>query len=542
MSQPKERWIVYQSKSTMTEEAKRLKNLRKTKLTAFNRKQKNLQSHIEGSADIAKLQEAHLELKDAFKALEGMHESYVGVVEEAVLEEEGDYMESPSNNLHTMDTRVTERICKLREEENLASDRKMMDERKNKFKLSMEAFGNPSKLITELSIGNTVSFADMRIELSKVETSYENLVKEKIELLSQSSTEDFSPLVADFQSLVIDEVEKCKSVALAYMKDTPPPAPAIRASGGASSGSGFSVTKRETVMLPHFSGDEKTAYLKFPVWKEQWTDHIKEYEERYRPTMLLNHLDEKAQLQIVGLETNYEEAMKQLESYYGDSKKIIRACLDELRSQSVVSQFDYKGLVQYKKILLNNYARLKAAGLQHEMSNTAAMGVIIRKFPIHEAVEWQKFLSEQDKSELNQPFPAFIRWLEKAGTSWELLAAAGTGIKGKSGTAQVHHSFYGEEGQESDKVKRVCYKCGQEGHMKKDCGKKDHKSTGGGKNTGSSVVRKPRAPPKHKKFHCAYHKGASDRFCVTWSCPSVKYTPYSERVKLMKENLDCKTC
>ena len=106
----------------------------------------------------------------------------------------------------------------------------------------------------------------------------------------------------------------------------------------------------------------------------------------------------------------------------------------------------------------------------------------------------------------------------------------------------MHHSFYGEEGQESDKVKRVCYKCGQEGHMKKDCGKKDHKSTGGGKNTGSSVARKPRAPPKHKKFHCAYHKGASDRFCVTWSCPSVMYTPYSERVKLMKENLDCETC
>ena len=110
MSQPKERWIVYQSKSTMTEDAKRLKNLRKTKLAAFNRKQKNLQSHIDGSADVAKLQEAHSELKDSFKALEGIHESYVGVVEEAVLDEEGGYMESASNTLHTMDTRVTERV------------------------------------------------------------------------------------------------------------------------------------------------------------------------------------------------------------------------------------------------------------------------------------------------------------------------------------------------------------------------------------------------------------------------------------------------
>ena len=99
-------------------------------------------------------------------------------------------------------------------------------------------------------------------------------------------------------------------------------------------------------MLPHFSGDEKSAYLKYPVWKKQWEEHIQEYEEKYRATMLLSHLDDKAQLQIVGLETNYEEAVKQLDSYYNDSKKVIRACLDEIRAQPQVSQYDYKGLVQ----------------------------------------------------------------------------------------------------------------------------------------------------------------------------------------------------
>ena len=44
--------------------------------------------------------------------------------------------------------------------------------------------------------------------------------------------------------------------------------------------------------------------------------------------MLLNHLDEKTQLQIVGLEPNYIAAMAQLDSYYSDAKKVIRSCLD----------------------------------------------------------------------------------------------------------------------------------------------------------------------------------------------------------------------
>ena len=80
--------------------------------------------------------------------------------------------------------------------------------------------------------------------------------------------------------------------------------------------------------------------------------------------------------------------IKQLDKYYVDAKKVIKACLDEIKSSPTMGQFDYKGLVAYKKILVNNHARLKASNLEHEMSNTATMGVLLRKFPIHEAVEW----------------------------------------------------------------------------------------------------------------------------------------------------------
>ena len=98
-------------------------------------------------------------------------------------------------------------------------------------------------------------------------------------------------------------------------------------------------------MLPKFSGDEKFAFLKYPVWKQQWSSHITEYEEKYRATMLLNHLDAKALEQIVGLENQYDKAMEQLDKYYNDAKKIAKACLDEIRAHSAIGAHDYKALV-----------------------------------------------------------------------------------------------------------------------------------------------------------------------------------------------------
>ena len=135
-------------------------------------------------------------------------------------------------------------------------------------------------------------------------------------------------------------------------------------------------------MLPQFSGEEKTAFLQYPIRKKQWLSHISEYEVKYRATMLLNHLDTKAKEQIIGFENEYDLAIEKLEKYYNDAKKIIKACLDEIRGHGNISAHDYKALVSYKKCLTNNHTRLKACNLDHEMSNTAALSVIIRKLPL----------------------------------------------------------------------------------------------------------------------------------------------------------------
>ena len=162
-------------------------------------------------------------------------------------------------------------------------------------------------------------------------------------------------------------------------------------------------------MLPQFSGEEKTAFLQYPIWKKQWSSHITEYESKYRATMLLNHLDAKAKEQIVGFETEYEQAILKLERYYNDPKKLIKACLDEIRGHTNIGAYDYKALVNYKKCLVNNYTRLKASNLDHEMSNTAALAVLVRKFPLHEAVKWQEHLAELDHATQARLFGAFMK-------------------------------------------------------------------------------------------------------------------------------------
>ena len=225
----------------------------------------------------------------------------------------------------------------------------------------------------------------MRAELEKIEAILSKLMDEKAKLITLNPTADIVALSEQFNSRVVDEVARCKKIALEYVKDdVTVTASAADTGGGGKRRSSFSTTKRETVMLQQFSGEEKTAFLQYLIWKKQWLSHISEYEVKYGATMLLNHLDSKAKEQIIGFENEYDKAMEKLEKYYNDAKKIINACLNEKRSHGNINAHDYRALVSYKKCLTNNYTRLKACNLDHEMSNTAALGVIVRKLPLHE--------------------------------------------------------------------------------------------------------------------------------------------------------------
>ena len=101
---------------------------------------------------------------------------------------------------------------------------------------------------------------------------------------------------------------------MAALKDTDD-----NAVSASSSTTMTSSTKKEPVRLPSFEGALKSSpFLKFPVWIERWEKLINQYDEVWRPSILLDHLDDAAREKFVGYESNYTEAMKRLRKFYGD--------------------------------------------------------------------------------------------------------------------------------------------------------------------------------------------------------------------------------
>ena len=136
-----------------------------------------------------------------------------------------------------------------------------------------------------------------------------------------------------------------------------------------------------------------------------------EYDERWRSGLLWDHIDEAARSKFIGWETDYGEAMKRLDRFYGDPLKVVSCVMKEVMSQSVIVEGDYRMLAIYSITLENNFNRLKGLNLEHEMSNTSTMNLIMKRFPRLVAEKWNEHLSAQDSDVKARPFSEFIVWL-----------------------------------------------------------------------------------------------------------------------------------
>ena len=288
-----ERWITADE---MAENKKKMKIARRSKLGSFTRKQKHLQALLDEESDGALLEKSYDELSDALKDVEKTHEEYLLLLEEDELDAEDSYLDDPSDTLARMHISVGKAIANAKTRADVADKdaekKRLYEGSLAAFRAGIESFGNPSTNLTLLSTEKTVSCLDMRAELSKLEVAMSKLMEDKVKLLNMDPAADITAECEMFNSRVVDEVARCKRIILEYVKDDVASRTVAAADTGGGTGSGrssFSTTKRETVMLPQFSGDEKTAFLKYPVWKQQWDGHITEYEHKYRATMLLNH-------------------------------------------------------------------------------------------------------------------------------------------------------------------------------------------------------------------------------------------------------------
>ena len=264
----------------MADSVKKAKAVRVSKLGSFTRKKNHLVQLLDGGASSQKLKEVYLELSNAFKDLEKAQEDLLVEVPEDQIETELAYLDAPAVLLSEMDLRVstaaqTERQSQVaaQTEADATLKKQEFTAAQASFRTKLEGFGKMSANLTLLSSEKNISYADMRLEIKKLEDSQAKLVEERVKLVNMDPTADLSAFIDMFNNMVVVEVDNCKRIALEYLKEdvsaTSDTTEVLSTGRGSGSGVTFSSTKRETVMLPKFSGEEKTAYLIYPVWKEQ---------------------------------------------------------------------------------------------------------------------------------------------------------------------------------------------------------------------------------------------------------------------------------
>ena len=500
-------------------------------------------------------------VRDCYGKLEQAHDDYLLVAEIDISEDPDGiaYMNAPDASYEQVLERYAQ-YAKVDSEQQVVVRRQLEDEAHHKEKLAREEreqsekesaearrmeeagrqFANDqTQLISCIEAFNKtivgvrdsieeISPGDKRNEWSKVESEYSILKQSFTKVLGIDPSFDVALIRQKFEEeaeLVFLETRK---VILPLLKDSP------LTSGGTSSTSS-SLVKRESVGLPKFEGDEKSSpFLKFPIWKQQWDVLIKDYEVEFRASVLLKHIDEPAQQKFVGYENKYDEAMSRLVQYYGDPLKVVGCVMEEVNSPSEIPEGDYEGLIMYTDVLRNNYNRLTAMGegYEHEMSNSTAMTNVLRKFPRTIGERWHEHLSTQSRDLKAKPFPILIQWLQSRKEIWEGMAGVDVG---RSKGANVN---YLQHDGESSSQQKVCFKCGQKGHVRRDCPKNEKQTDG----VQDPQKKKPRNPPKEKKFWCALHKGDQTRRCNSECCKELRRLDVSQRIALLKENKDCFHC
>ena len=245
---------------------------------------------------------------------------------------------------------------------------------------------------------------------------------------------------------------------------------------------------------------------------------------KHHDRLLCEHLDAAARTKIIGFENDYNEAMNRLKQYFGDTTKVVQCVVNQIRQPDNISENNYRGLVNYSTILEQNYNRLLSMDLEHEMSNHSIMSIIVKKFPCSIEERWHDHLLDRSPSEKAKPFPVFIQWICRQKQKWSSMIST-------DDTMEVYFS----EDVRARSEGRLCFGCGEPGHIRQFCPKLKSKPSAGG-------IGK-RGVLKVKKFHCALHKEDKSRRWDSNSCIELrKMADKQMRAVLLQENKDCVHC
>lgn len=90
------------------------------------------------------------------------------------------------------------------------------------------------------------------------------------------------------------------------------------------------------------------------------------------------------------------------------------------------------------------------------------MELILKKFAIQENVEWSKHLSKAEDAVQEEPFPEFMKWLQRDRI---IMGAVGSSENQFQGKGKGNY-FGRQDGSGGD---NSCYGCGETAHYKHDC-------------------------------------------------------------------------
>ena len=198
----------------MAKEAKKAKKARDYNKSSFTMKHKTFQKAVEGGkVHGSRLDEKYDVMVRAYEALEKSHKDYVDLVEEAIIDAENDYL-GESYQLYS-DAQLT--YDEILEERETAKAQEGFEAAKNKVILGMQAFESSCVVLTKLGSNKTISFADMRAELGKVDAQYQSLITEKAEVESKFPSADVTEIATKLES-VVEEFGRCKEIGLMFLK------------------------------------------------------------------------------------------------------------------------------------------------------------------------------------------------------------------------------------------------------------------------------------------------------------------------------------
>ena len=313
------------------------KKRRSVALGGFTRSVGVLRSAITTESPICVVTPKFEKVNDAWDKLEAAQEAFIEATD-IDIDNHADglkYLDTPtetftnvvkeySDYFKKVETKVKEDLENKEKAEKLVENERLV--RENRERVEAEARSKAEQLgakfestktefVTMLDDFKRLNFAskdslkdasndDKRVGLKKLE--YElDLLKAKFANLSGIDPTK-AEVLTDLKKTFLEEAD---APFLVTQKDILTQLQTSKTSGGALepvvSTSSSSSIKKEAMKLPHFDGDETmNPYKEYPIWKNRWNTLIVEYEERFRHTYLMDHLDSYAKENIIGNESN----------------------------------------------------------------------------------------------------------------------------------------------------------------------------------------------------------------------------------------------